>query len=165
VSKDASIGTREAGQLTLVVEEPIACFCAVSRFLRVAFVVWPVHGIAGSSGPNGHVLSGWRSSWRRPNCADPNMIGKSLEAAFQKIVYNRSINDDSQKVQDLAAHWWQTIISAYSEPQRHYHTVNHIESMWKVLEMVPEDQVSDRDAVVLAILFHECAGPSNLAQW
>jgi predicted metal-dependent HD superfamily phosphohydrolase len=103
--------------------------------------------------------------WRRPNCADPNMTAKSLEVTFQNIVYNQSINDNSKKTQDLAAHWWQTIVSAYSEPQRHYHTVDHIASMWKALEMIPEDQVSDRDAVVLAILFHECATPSILAQW
>lgn len=92
-------------------------------------------------------------------------MAKSLEAAFQRIVYNQSINDDSKKTQDLAAYWWQTIVSAYLEPQRHYHTVDHIESMWKALETIPEDQVGDRDSVVLAILFHECAARPSLAQW
>jgi predicted metal-dependent HD superfamily phosphohydrolase len=92
------------------------------------------------------------------------MIGKSLEAAFQKIVDNQSINEDAKRTQDLAVHWWQTIVSAYSEPQRHYHTVGHIESMWKALETIPEDQISDRDAVVLAILFHECVARSSMAQ-
>lgn len=60
---------------------------------------------------------------------------------------------------DFAAGLWaRRIQGAYSEPQRHYHTLKHIERMWETLDML-EPQLDfdayDMEVTRLAILFHE----------
>lgn len=79
----------------------------------------------------------------------------SLQTNFEKIVEKTSTIKDVTRIQELTSQWWRRIIDAYSEPQRHYHTVDHINSMWDVLDSTPEEEITDRGAVVLAILFHE----------
>ena len=53
-----------------------------------------------------------------------------------------------------ASKWVQTIISRYSEPQRHYHTTTHVASMLDSLSKY-ESCIQDQFAVKLAIYFHD----------
>ena len=45
------------------------------------------------------------------------------------------------------------LVRAYAEPHRHYHTLDHIADLLRLLEK--HGGVSDADAVKLAILFHD----------
>ncbi|KAJ3052549.1 hypothetical protein HK097_006080 [Rhizophlyctis rosea] len=51
-----------------------------------------------------------------------------------------------------AVKWWTEIETRYSEPQRHYHTLEHIGSMHYLLE---ESDPKDFDVISLAIFFHD----------
>ena len=52
--------------------------------------------------------------------------------------------------------WAERIINSYGEPQRHYHTIKHIESMWDLWTTLNTQCTIEEDTVVkLAILFHE----------
>jgi predicted metal-dependent HD superfamily phosphohydrolase len=46
------------------------------------------------------------------------------------------------------------LVAGYSEPQRHYHTLDHIAALFRLLDQHGQ-HLSDRDAVELAILFHD----------
>jgi predicted metal-dependent HD superfamily phosphohydrolase len=46
------------------------------------------------------------------------------------------------------------LLGAYSEPNRHYHTTQHIASLLRLLDDLGQ-AVVDRDAAILAILFHD----------
>lgn len=46
------------------------------------------------------------------------------------------------------------LLGAYSEPNRHYHTTEHIASLLRQLDDLGQ-AVVDRDAAILAILFHD----------
>jgi len=46
------------------------------------------------------------------------------------------------------------LLRAYAEPHRHYHTIDHIASLLRLLDE-HGDGVIDRNAVALAILFHD----------
>ncbi len=64
----------------------------------------------------------------------------------------------------LKASIWARIVTAYSEPQRHYHTLDHIAAV--VADFLPlRDCFEDADAVLLALFFHDIvydpAGPDN----
>lgn len=54
----------------------------------------------------------------------------------------------------LTSLWWNKIETRYSEPQRYYHTLNHLESMFFYFENV-KDNLQNPDLVSLAIFFHE----------
>lgn len=57
--------------------------------------------------------------------------------------------------------WYDRIRASYSEPQRHYHTLSHLEAMWSNLEASesqgPNSAVkpADLQRLKLAIIFHE----------
>ncbi len=46
------------------------------------------------------------------------------------------------------------LVAAYADPSRHYHNLDHIDQMFDILDRV-ESQVSDLDAIELAIWFHD----------
>jgi predicted metal-dependent HD superfamily phosphohydrolase len=46
------------------------------------------------------------------------------------------------------------LVQAYSQPHRHYHTIEHVASLLRLLDEHGHG-VLDRDAVALAILFHD----------
>jgi predicted metal-dependent HD superfamily phosphohydrolase len=49
---------------------------------------------------------------------------------------------------------WPTIVEAYGEPQRHYHTLDHIAAV--VADFLPlRDRFEDADAALLALFFHD----------
>ncbi len=50
--------------------------------------------------------------------------------------------------------WWEVIHRHYSEPQRHYHTLNHIDHMMALADEYAYC-LQDHIAVKLAIIFHE----------
>jgi predicted metal-dependent HD superfamily phosphohydrolase len=76
------------------------------------------------------------------------------------------------KARDLVSHVWNDLVrrhcrdgeragivlnallAAYSEPNRHYHATEHIASLIRQLDEFAH-AVADRDAVTLAILFHD----------
>ena len=53
----------------------------------------------------------------------------------------------------LAESTLEELVRAYAEPHRHYHTLDHIADLLRLLET--HGGVSDADAVKLAILFHD----------
>jgi len=54
----------------------------------------------------------------------------------------------------LSAEIWPTIVTAYSEPQRHYHTLEHIAAV--VADFLPlRGAFADADAALLALFFHD----------
>jgi predicted metal-dependent HD superfamily phosphohydrolase len=49
---------------------------------------------------------------------------------------------------------WPNIVAAYGEPQRHYHTLDHIAAV--VADFLPlRDRFDDPDAALLALFFHD----------
>jgi predicted metal-dependent HD superfamily phosphohydrolase len=79
----------------------------------------------------------------------------SLEVKFKIILENTVGREKVESNQKIVDKWWKTIQDAYTEPQRHYHTIEHINSMWTLLDRVPEEDVNDRNVVGFAIFFHE----------
>jgi predicted metal-dependent HD superfamily phosphohydrolase len=54
----------------------------------------------------------------------------------------------------LGTHIWPRIVTAYGEPHRHYHTLDHIAAV--VTDFVPlKDRFEDADAALLALFFHD----------
>jgi predicted metal-dependent HD superfamily phosphohydrolase len=64
------------------------------------------------------------------------------------------IAEDLSAPSHLSEQWLEEILSRYTEPQRHYHTVSHISSMLQLSEKY-ENQIHNTVAVKLAILFHD----------
>lgn len=58
-----------------------------------------------------------------------------------------------------AQEWWEWLCSCYSEPQRCYHTMEHIESMLEQLGRHCEGKIKNLSEVLLAIFFHEWVLP------
>ena len=66
---------------------------------------------------------------------------------------------------DKKEKWWNKISGHYNEPQRYYHTLNHVESMIRWLAALREDPGEDVDRlslqetsireIILAVYFHE----------
>src|SRR5689334_10156503 len=54
----------------------------------------------------------------------------------------------------LAAAVLEDLVRAYGEPHRHYHTLYHIAALLALLDRHGSDG-SDREALTLAILFHD----------
>ena len=54
----------------------------------------------------------------------------------------------------IADRWWTIIADKYSESQRHYHTMDHIEDMLKLC-LEYKEKLKDINTVVYAIIFHE----------
>src|SRR5687767_14529949 len=52
------------------------------------------------------------------------------------------------------ANWYTTVVTAYQEPQRYYHTLRHLERMLELLETYEQD-LEDVNVVRLAVFFHE----------
>ena len=63
---------------------------------------------------------------------------------------NKSLDVD-EKIVDR---WWTIIVDKYSESQRHYHTMNHIEDMLRLCEE-HTGRLKNIKAVFYAIVFHE----------
>jgi predicted metal-dependent HD superfamily phosphohydrolase len=55
---------------------------------------------------------------------------------------------------DLAHKWWNLFLKSYCEEARHYHTMFHVESLFKMYDRF-SNLVNDKSAVQLAIWFHD----------
>lgn len=55
---------------------------------------------------------------------------------------------------DLPQKWWGVIEGRYSEKQRHYHTLRHLEEMFQHFDKYFK-KLNQPELVVLAIFFHE----------
>ena len=53
-----------------------------------------------------------------------------------------------------AARWWTELERRHTEPQRHYHTLEHLEAMFRHWD-AHRDALRDPEAVALAIFFHD----------
>jgi len=78
-----------------------------------------------------------------------------LYEKFETILENTIGHEDTNYKREIMSKWWTTIQDAYTEPQRHYHTIMHITSMWTLLDTVPQENIRDKNAMGFAILFHE----------
>ncbi|XP_019851634.1 PREDICTED: uncharacterized protein LOC105312645 isoform X2 [Amphimedon queenslandica] len=54
-----------------------------------------------------------------------------------------------------ALKWWEWLYSRYGEPQRHYHTMEHIESMLELQDKHCEGKIQNNAEFQLAIFFHD----------
>ncbi|KAG8968944.1 hypothetical protein FRC03_005489 [Tulasnella sp. 419] len=52
------------------------------------------------------------------------------------------LGNNANKACQLVDHWWHLVTQSYAEPQRHYHTLAHVESMWSQLDAHREDTKS-----------------------
>lgn len=80
---------------------------------------------------------------------------RDLEAKFKTILENIIGHKTVESKQEIVTRWWEAIQDAYSEPQRHYHTIEHINSMWALLDSIPQEDINDKNVVGFAIFFHE----------
>ena len=78
-----------------------------------------------------------------------------MDVKFQTILENIIGREQVVLKQEMIDHWWNSVLEAYSQPQRHYHTIEHIKSMWALLDSVPQQFINDINAVGFAIFFHE----------
>ena len=70
-----------------------------------------------------------------------------IEEAFRSALIEISTGD---KVDEL----WNEIVQRYSEPHRHYHTLDHLDNM--VAELIPVmNVIKDRSTTVMAIAYHD----------
>ena len=58
------------------------------------------------------------------------------------------------KDHELANNLWLEIFTKYSEPKRHYHTIEHLEAMITDLKEVKEN-ITDWDTTLLAVFYHD----------
>ena len=56
--------------------------------------------------------------------------------------------------EEFISRWWAIVEARYSETQRHYHTLAHIEDMFHKFEIV-KGKLRSPESVSLAIFFHE----------
>ena len=64
---------------------------------------------------------------------------------------------------DLALKWFEKLSQLHCEPQRHYHTLMHLEEMFLYLDIIKEHFTTvgkpmtdfDEEAIVLAVFFHD----------
>src|SRR3990167_1746002 len=57
---------------------------------------------------------------------------------------------------DRMQSWWVTILERYNEPQRHYHTMTHLEELTRLHAEAEEMKLfHDADAVAWTIFFHD----------
>lgn len=72
------------------------------------------------------------------------MTVKDLESVWQALAGRLALGPDI----------WPAIVAAYGEPQRHYHTLDHIAAV--VADFLPlRDRFEDADAALLALFFHD----------
>ena len=55
---------------------------------------------------------------------------------------------------DEAMQWWDTIQSAYTEPTRYYHTLDHVRELLRLCDLHAK-ALTDKAAVELAVYFHD----------
>lgn len=74
----------------------------------------------------------------------------SLEERWGSLVGELGVKED------CCRRWWRVVCERYSEPQRFYHTLDHIRSLFVLFDEVNERGMLSRpDLVALAIFFHE----------
>ncbi len=69
---------------------------------------------------------------------------------FQALAYRL----DPSVASTVVERWYKTVIVAYSQEHRHYHTLSHVSTMLDLLDEQREN-VQHADAVELAIWFHD----------
>lgn len=68
----------------------------------------------------------------------------------------KNINQDLKISDDVGEKWWNIIHRMYGEPQRHYHTIHHIEELFQHFDRCQEHFSFKYPTLVsLAIFFHE----------
>ncbi|MEO5777334.1 MAG: hypothetical protein ABIQ27_10525 [Flavobacterium sp.] len=58
------------------------------------------------------------------------------------------------KDHELATNLWLEIFTKYSEPKKHYHTIDHLEAIISDLQEV-KDKIVDWDTVLFAVFYHD----------
>ncbi|PZR25871.1 MAG: hypothetical protein DI535_16320 [Citrobacter freundii] len=71
-----------------------------------------------------------------------------LEDDFKQAI--GSISTDK----NLADIYWNEIVAKHSHKSRYYHSLKHLESIWRQLQPV-KDQLQDWEAVLFAIAYHD----------
>jgi len=58
------------------------------------------------------------------------------------------------KDHELANNLWLEIFTKYSEPKRHYHTINHLENLFTELKEV-KTEIQDWETILFAVFYHD----------
>lgn len=78
---------------------------------------------------------------------------------FCQLWLRNQNNPDAEGAKQVASDVFDLLLTNYSDPQRYYHDVQHIDDCLEWLDRY-SDQVADPDAVELAIWFHDaCYSP------
>ena len=77
-----------------------------------------------------------------------SIIKTSLESKFSLLAKALGGNEAAVKK------WTDEFIARYTEPQRHYHTLNHIHALFQCLDQF-RSSVKDETTMKLAIFFHD----------
>jgi hypothetical protein len=72
----------------------------------------------------------------------------NLKSNWNVLCHQKGIEDETIEK------WWQKLSLLYSEPKRHYHTLNHIGEINKWIVKY-ESEIEDLSAVHFAMWFHE----------
>ena len=83
------------------------------------------------------------------------MTSQEMERIFKETASDLLNTETLLSRPTILDEWWQRIHGAYSEPQRYYHTTEHIDAMCSLLGTLTDDLVEDRATVLMAIFFHE----------
>jgi predicted metal-dependent HD superfamily phosphohydrolase len=74
-------------------------------------------------------------------------MAKTTEQAWQEML-------DESRLSDPERQWFRTVVTAYQEPWRHYHNLQHIRDCLDLMDLVPPD-VEHRPAIRAAVWFHD----------
>lgn len=72
----------------------------------------------------------------------------TLATRFTELCAKMSVEVSAQSL------WWNKIQTRYTEKQRYYHTLNHLDSMFFHFDKV-KNELQNPQLVSLAIFFHE----------
>jgi predicted metal-dependent HD superfamily phosphohydrolase len=84
----------------------------------------------------------------RPPSTPLSLVTGALQGRFTKLA--QSLGAETSLIET----WSSAFIARYTEPQRHYHTLNHVAAMLDCLDK-HRDKLSEPLAVELAIIFHD----------
>ena len=81
-------------------------------------------------------------------CPIVQLINMSLSVRWADLNKKLGIPEDKSNI------WWTIVQTRYSENQRYYHTLVHLEDMFQKFDTLKE-KLTQPDAVALAVFFHE----------
>lgn len=90
----------------------------------------------------------WKWVFRRTDVSGNHDDSMRIKEVFEEIIVGLGNS------QQIASEKWEVISSAYNSPNRFYHNLNHIESMFLLLEK-QKDSINNWESIVFGLLYHD----------